>query len=396
MENYIDHIGETVEELSKKFNRPLNIKLGMDPTSPDLHLGHFILLKHARKLQDKGHKVILIIGDYTAQIGDPSGKDKLRPKLSVFDVSQNSNTYFDQAMKILDSDKTIVKYNSKWLNNMNLTKVLDLSSLLTLQKIISKDSFSKRLEKESPVFMHETIYPLLQGYDSVVVKADVELGGNDQLFNLQVGRQVQKGLGQFAQTIITFPLLVGLDGKRKMSKSLGNDIPFNGKSKDKFGKVMSISDEIMDNWIEILDVFSDEERKKLDLFKNPKNKKLFLAQKIVEQFHGQKLAKSARTSFENQFSKKDLSSVIEELSEETFFIEKNTNLNKFIKDIGFASSNQDGLRKIKQNAVKINNEKTTENIEIISLPTSFVIQVGKKNIKKITVKLKNIKKNSLK
>lgn len=303
-ENAVDFIGE--DELRQKLatKKQLTLKIGFDPTAADIHLGHTVLLRKLRKLQDSGHRVVLIIGDFTAKIGDPSGQTVLRPVLSDDQIKKNASTYKEQVFKILNKDdkKTIVRYNSEWFKKMELSAFLQLFSYYTLARILERDDFSQRFKENRPLTMLELTYPLIQGYDSVEIEADVEFGGTDQKFNLLVGRYLQQVYKQQPQAIVTMPLLVGLEGTQKMSKSLGNYIGVNETAKEMFGKIMSISDEVMWEYFRLLTDENVEAVKKL----HPKEAKLMLAVSIVSQYHSPAAAKAQREEFERVFSQKKL------------------------------------------------------------------------------------------
>lgn len=362
----------------------LNVKLGFDPTSPDLHLGHYIVLRGAKKFQDMGHNVTIIVGDFTASIGDPSGRNKLRPPLSDKDIVENAKTYMEQVFLVLDKDKTIVRRNTEWLRNMDVKDTLALLSSITLSQMLVRDDFRKRFESQTPIHMHEMVYPLMQGMDSVAIKADVELGGTDQTFNLMMGRQLQKDRKQPEQAVVTFPLLVGLDGVKKMSKSLGNHIGICENSTDKFGKVMSISDDTMWNYWEVLGEKSPVEvAAMIKSGVNPKNLKLDLAQHIVSIFHGQEVALKERENFTNRFTNKQLLE-IEEV--EISLGEQDIAIAKLIKDLNMANSISDASRKIEQGGVKINHEKITDKKQKLNKDNDFILQVGKLHAKKVKLR----------
>lgn len=309
-QNAVDSIveAEITEKLKKSLheNKPLKLKIGFDPTAPDIHLGHTVLLRKLRKLQDLGHKVYLLIGDFTAKIGDPSGKTALRPVLTDKEIKSNASTYTNQAFKILDKKKTEVVKNSDWFKDMKTADFLSLLSLYTVARMLERDDFSQRLKENRPLTMLETVYPLIQGYDSCKLEADIEFGGTDQKFNLIVGRHLQQALGQEPQAVITMPILVGLDGKNKMSKSLGNYIGITESPKSMFGKVMSISDEVMWDYFRLLTDESLSEVKKM----HPKEAKLRLARKIVSDYHSADSARKESDEFERVFSKRAVPSDI--------------------------------------------------------------------------------------
>lgn len=362
-------------------HKPLTIKLGFDPTSPDLHLGHYVVLRGAKSFQDLGHNVTIIVGDFTASIGDPSGRNKLRPPLSEDDIAVNAQTYMDQVFLVLDQDKTIVKRNSGWLKSMDMGQTLALLSQVTLSQILVRDDFRKRFDAQTPVHLHELVYPLLQGLDSVEIQADVELGGSDQLFNLMMGRQLQKTRGQKEQAVVTFPLLVGLDGEKKMSKSLGNHIGLRDDPKDKFGKIMSISDDTMWNYWAVL---VGKNRGEICMMQhsgvNFKILKMDLAEHIVALFHGADVAQQERAAFDARFARKEHIDV-EEV--DVVVDGESVALSKLIKDLNMASSSSDAGRKIEQHGVKINDQKVTDKTLKKNKGEEFMLQVGKLHIKKV-------------
>ena len=367
-----------------KTGKKLNVKLGFDPTSPDLHLGHYIVLRGAKKFQDKGHDVTIIVGDFTAAIGDPSGRNKLRPPLSKLDIDVNAQTYMDQVFMVLDESKTKVERNSQWLDKMDVRDTLALLSQVTLSQMLVRDDFKKRFNAEVPIFMHEMMYPLMQGLDSVAIKADVELGGTDQTFNLMMGRDLQKNKGQSEQAVVTFPLLVGLDGEKKMSKSLGNHIGLKDTPTDKFGKIMSISDETMWNYWKVLLERTDEEIQAMkDSGENPKNIKMDLATEVVGLFHGFKLAEEERQKFTDRFSNKKLTDV-EEI--EVQIDNDEISLGHLIKNLELATSVSDANRKIEQKGVKINQEVIADKSTKVKKDQEFILQVGKLNVKKVKIR----------
>jgi tyrosyl-tRNA synthetase len=371
------------EKMAEK--KVMRVKLGFDPTSPNLHLGHFISLKAAKKLQDMGHHIIIIVGDFTASIGDPSGRNALRPPLSQEQINENAKTYMQQVFMVLDEHKTEVIKNGTWFNQMTMRETLELVSKQTVSQILAREDFKNRFNQEVPIFMHEMMYPIMQGTDSVKIQADLELGGTDQLFNLMVGRDLQKEFNQPAQAIMTFPLLVGLDGKKKMSKSLHNEIGLLDTSSDKFGKTMSISDETMWNWLEVIQdkTLMEIEALKKEVLEgkiNPKNIKLDLSTFIVSLFHSQEVALAEKEAFEKRFAKRDLSEVeVVEIKSE-----KQTMLfTQLLKDLNLASSNSDATRLMKQGGVRKDGEKILNPKESIQPGEMFLLEVGKLHAKKI-------------
>lgn len=358
------------EELAKKLasGRKLRIKLGVDPTSSDLHLGHSVVLSKLRAFQDLGHTAVLIIGDFTAMVGDPSGRDSTRPTLTPEEVKANAKTYQEQAFKVLDKDKTELRFNGEWLHDFMAEKLLDTLKRHTVQQILERKDFKARVQENSPLTMLETLYPLLQGYDSVAIKADVELGGDDQLTNLLMGRKMQKDLGMEQQVALTVPLLVGLDGTKKMSKSYGNYIALNDAPNDVFGKVMKVSDELMLSYYELLTTEDLTTVKAL----HPMEAKKALAQRLTARFHGEEAGAAARKFFEETFSKKKLPSA-EEIA--SVSVPAGALLGEVLVRCGVKSKNE-ARRLIQQGGVKLNGEKTTTDAPV-KTPASFVLQIGK-------------------
>lgn len=360
----------------------LRIKMGFDPTRPDIHLGHAVGLRILKKLQDAGHKIIFLIGDYTTKIGDPSGRNTTRPILSDAEIKKNAKTYFDQVGKILDVKKAEIRYNSEWFKKLSFNDILQLTGKFTVAQIIERDDFEKRLKKGLDVGLHETLYPLMQAYDSVMLKADVEFGGTDQKFNLLAGRDLQKKMGQTPQDIVMVNLLVGLDGKEKMSKSLDNYIGVTEDPNSMFGKVMSIPDSLIETYFTLC---TDETPEKIQRYmlemkkgKNPRDVKALLAEKIVTIYHDEKKAKNAKEEFEKVFSKKELPTNIPEVK-----IEGNYDLPLFLIEIGAASSNSEARRLIEQGGVRIDGAKITDPKSDISTHRGMIVQVGKKKVLKV-------------
>ncbi|MEO2068132.1 MAG: tyrosine--tRNA ligase [Desulfurobacteriaceae bacterium] len=382
---------ELIEKLKKKDT--LFVKAGFDPTAPDLHLGHTVLLWKLRDFQELGHKVYFLIGDFTAIIGDPTGKSETRPPLTKEEVLENAKTYAEQVFKILDPEKTIVVFNSEWLSEMTAADLIKLTSKYTVARMLERDDFEKRFKEGRAIHIHEFIYPLLQGYDSVVLKADVELGGTDQKFNLLVGRHLQREFGQEEQVCIMMPILEGLDGVQKMSKSLGNYIGILEPPEEQFGKVMRISDELMWRYYRLVTRVPEEEINEMErLVKegkfHPMEAKKKLAETIVKTFHGEEAAKRAREHFERVFSKRELP---EEIPEPTISIPNNPVwLPRLLKEAGLTKSTSEARRLIKGGGVKVNGEKVVdENLEIDVLSGEFILQVGKRRFAKI--KPENVK-----
>ena len=379
-------IGESdlIEKL--KQGKKLTVKVGFDPTAPDLHLGHTVVLRKMRQFQDLGHKVIFLIGDFTGKIGDPSGKNKTRPPLTDEEIKENATTYADQVFKVLDEDKTVIDFNSRWGDQMTAADMIKLSAQSTVARMIERDDFSKRYKNNLPISIHEFLYPLMQGQDSVELEADVELGGTDQKFNLLVGRDLQKNQGMSPQTIITLPLLEGLDGVKKMSKSENNYIGITEDADQIFGKTMSIPDEIMFKWFDLLSLLPANElkriKKSVDEGGNPRDAKIVLAVELTERFTSTKEAETAKENFFKKFAKNELPSDIEE---KTLKHKGNYPLPNLLKDIGFASSTSEALRLLSQGAVKIDQIKVDSKDLHIELNTKKLIQVGKKKIIYITI-----------
>ena len=379
-------IGEDDLVQKLKDNKILTIKVGFDPTAPDLHLGHTVILRKMRQFQDLGHKVIFLIGDFTGKIGDPSGKNKTRPPLTDEEIKANANTYAEQVFNVLDKDKTVIDFNSRWGDQMTAADMIKLSAQSTVARMIERDDFSKRYKNNQPISIHEFLYPLMQGQDSVELEADVELGGTDQKFNLLVGRDLQKNQGMSPQTIITLPLLEGLDGIKKMSKSENNYIGITEDADQIFGKTMSIPDEIMFKWFDLLSLQSTDEIKKIkksvDEGGNPRDAKIILALELTKRFTTEKEAETAKENFFKKFAKNELPSDIEE---KTVKHKGDYPLPNLIKDIGFASSTSEALRLISQGAVKIDQMKIDSKDFHVELNTKKLIQVGKKKITYITI-----------
>ncbi|MGI6639180.1 MAG: tyrosine--tRNA ligase [Desulfobulbus sp.] len=375
------------DELAKKLERslatntPLHIKAGFDPTAPDLHLGHTVLLQKLRHFQQLGHTISFLIGDFTGLIGDPTGKSETRPPLTKDDVLRNAETYKEQVFKILDPEKTTVVFNSSWLEQLSPYDIIRLASQLTVARMLERDDFKKRFEQNQPISVHEFLYPLIQGYDSVALKADVEAGGTDQLFNLLMGRDLQRSWGQEPQVVLTTPLLEGLDGVNKMSKSLGNYIGISEDSDSIFGKVMSISDELMFRYYELLSDLSLAEI--ADLKKNvetgalhPKAAKVQLAKELVTRYHDADKAEAAERNFEQVFARGELPEDIEEV--ELVANAESIWLPKLLQEAGLVKSSSEGRRMIEQQAVSIDGEKITDTEASISTQQPLLLQVGKR------------------
>lgn len=370
----VDLVSEA--ELKKKLEsgKTLNIKLGCDPTSADLHFGHSVVLTKLRTFQDLGHRAVLVIGDFTAKIGDPSGRDSTRPMLSTEQILQNAKTYTDQAFKILDPSKTVVRFNSEWLDPFITSKeVLGTLSKVTMAQVLERDDFKKRMKAGNPISVLEVMYSLFQGQDSVALKADVELGGTDQIFNLLVGRQLQKNNGQEPQVVMTMPLLVGMDGVKKMSKSYGNYIGLNDKPEDMFGKIMSISDELMMQYYELLTIEDLDAVKQ----KHPMQAKKDLASLLVKRFHGEEGAKAGLEHFEKVFSKKENPDDMPEVKNA-----QGKTISAVLIETGITKSKGEARRLIDQGAVKLNGERISRD-EPLNLTADAVLQAGKRHFLKL-------------
>ena len=375
------------EELKKKLDsgKRLNIKAGFDPTAPDLHLGHTVLINKLRQFQTLGHQIIFLIGDYTGMIGDPSGKSATRPPLSTKEVQENAKTYQEQIFNILDPDLTKVVFNSSWMDKMDAADLIRLASHHTVARMLERDDFDKRYKSNQPISIHEFLYPLIQGYDSVVLDADVELGGTDQKFNLLVGRQLQEVHGKSPQVVITMPILEGLDGNQKMSKSLGNYIGIDEPAKEIFGKIMSISDTLMWRYFELLS-FKDlgeieQYKKQVETGTNPRDIKFDLAEEIITRFHNSKSAQDAKNDFVKRFSNNAIPDVIDEI--EIKVSDKGVVVANLLKEIKLVSSTSDAHRMIKQAAVKIDGERVDDGKQILQEGFSAVIQVGKRKFARV-------------
>ena len=368
-----------------KGKKKLKIKAGFDPTSPDLHLGHTVLLNKMRLFQDLGHQIIFLIGDFTGLVGDPSGVNETRPVLSDEQLQKNAETYKSQVFKILDPIKTEVRFNSEWMNKIRPSEFIRLSSSQTVARMLERDDFAKRYKSQLPISIHEFLYPLLQGYDSVQLEADVELGGTDQKFNLLMGREVQKFYGLPQQCILTVPLLEGLDGVKKMSKSLNNYIALEDPYDEMFGKIMSISDQLMWRYFDLLSFKSDKEIESLKQDEkngeNPRNLKFILAEEIVDRFHGEGLGSKAREEFVNRFQKGKLPEEVEAI---TLIIEgSSATLPKVLKESSMVTSTSEAIRLIEQGAVKVDGDKVLKKDFSMNKGTTFLLQVGKRKIANI-------------
>ena len=384
----IDEIIGEKELISKlKKGKKLNIKVGFDPTAPDLHLGHIVILRKMRQFQDLGHNVVFLIGDFTGKIGDPSGKNKTRPPLSEKEIKNNAETYKSQVFKVLDDKKTIVDFNSRWSNKLTATEMIALAAQSTVARMIERDDFSKRYKNNQPISIHEFLYPLMQGYDSVFLKTDVELGGTDQKFNLLVGRDLQKNAQQDPQTVITLPLLEGLDGVKKMSKSEDNYIGITENPDEIFGKTMSIPDEIMFKWFDLLSLKPLDEisalKKAISKGDNPRDIKILLALELTERFSSEESAQNAKENFLKKFSKNEIPNNI---PEKILKIKKAVPLANILKDIDMVASTSEALRLINQGAVKIDQQKVESKDYDFGLDEKKLVQIGKKKFIYLTLK----------
>ena len=371
---------------SQATGTPLRCKLGLDPTAPDIHIGHTVVLNKLRQLQDLGHTVIFLIGDFTASIGDPSGRNITRPTLSREQIEINAKTYLDQASLVLDREKTEIRYNSEWSDKMTATDMIKLASRYTLARLLERDDFAKRYAEQAPIAMHELLYPLMQGYDSVALKADIELGGSDKRFNLLVGRELQRQYEQEPQCILTMPLLVGLDGVNKMSKSKHNYIGITDTPDDMFGKVMSISDDLMWNWYDLLSLKSNSEiatlKSECANSCNPRDAKVLLAKEIVERFHDKSTADAAEVEFNNRFRAGEMPSEIPEVN--VAALDGEIGIGKLIKEAGMVASVGEANRNVDQGGVRVNGDRVTDRGLKLKAGT-YTIQVGKRKWAKVTV-----------
>ena len=374
-----------LEELKKKLqkNKPLRIKVGFDPTAPDLHLGHTVVINKMRQLQDLGHEIIFLIGDFTGMIGDPSGKNVTRKPLTKEEIQENAKSYEEQVFKILDKDKTKIAFNSEWMSKMSSADMITLASRQTVARMLERDDFSKRYKSNQAISIHEFLYPLVQGFDSVALQTDMELGGTDQKFNLLVGRELQKQAGKEPQVILTMPLLEGLDGVQKMSKSLDNYIGIDESPDDMFGKLMSISDDLMWRYLELLSFESLETieswKQEVKDGENPRNIKFRLAEEIITRFHSNELAKQAQQNFIDRFAKNQTPNEMDE-----FKFPKGIKIANLLKDSNLVSSTSEAIRMIKQGAAKMDGEKIT-NKDLEPKVGTSVYQVGKRKFARVSI-----------
>ena len=370
-----------------KTGRPLRIKAGFDPTAPDLHLGHTVLINKLRHFQNLGHHVLFLIGDFTGMIGDPTGKNVTRPPLSREQIVDNARTYQEQVCKILDPERTEICFNSVWFDPLGASGLIRLAALHTVARMLERDDFAKRYRNGQPIAIHELLYPLCQGYDSVALKADVELGGSDQKFNLLVGRELQKHYGQAPQCILTMPLLEGLDGINKMSKSLGNYVGINEPPDEMFGKLMSVSDELMWRYFELLSFRSIEDIAGLQHEviggRNPRDIKVLLAQEIVERFHGASAAVRALADFDARFRQGAIPDNIPEVS--LLATDQSLSIAQVLKQAGLTSSTSEALRMIDQGGVRIDGSRVDDRNLVLSGKGHFVVQVGKRKFARVSI-----------
>jgi tyrosyl-tRNA synthetase len=384
IERGVDELIPEEELIAKlKEDRPLRIKLGADPTAPDIHLGHTVILNKLRAFQDLGHDVTFLIGDFTGMVGDPTGKNTTRPPLTREDVLRNAETYKEQVFKILDPAKTTIAFNSEWLSELGAEGMIRLAANQTVARMLERDDFKKRYGNNQPIAIHEFMYPLLQGYDSVAMKTDVELGGTDQKFNLLMGRELQKSHGQKPQVVLTMPLLVGLDGEKKMSKSAHNYIGVSEAPSEMFGKIMSISDELMWSYYELLSFrpLGEIEQFKADVESgaNPRDIKILLAKEIIARFHTEADADAAEQEFINRFQK---GAMPDEMPE--FEFEAGLPIGNLLKEAALVNSTSDAMRMIRQGAVKIDGEKV-EDTKLVPAAGQAVYQVGKRKFARVTL-----------
>jgi tyrosyl-tRNA synthetase len=373
---------------SHKSGTPMLIKAGFDPTAPDLHLGHTVLIRKLKHFQDMGHTVIFLVGDFTSMIGDPTGRSATRPPLTRSDIERNAETYKAQVFKILDPAKTVVDFNSRWFAKFTSEDFIGLAARVTVSQMLEREEFHKRFQEEKPIALHELLYPLVQGYDSVALKCDVELGGTDQKFNLLMGRELQRQFGQPPQIVLMTPIIEGLDGVQKMSKSLGNAVGINEPPREMYGKIMSISDELMWRYYELLTDVQSDEIEKLKRDAHPMQAKKDLAKRIVADFHGSAAAEQAAEDWAKQFQKDEAPEELENVRVAFSDIaagDKSIKLEKLLHRSGLADSVSDGVRKIKQKSVRVDGEvKEDQLLRLAALPAEMTLRVGRK-MKRITI-----------
>ena len=381
----IDEVLTEDDLVSKlKSKKQLTVKVGFDPTAPDLHLGHTVILNKMRHFQDLGHKVVFLIGDFTGRIGDPSGKNKTRPSLDKKELEKNAKPYSDQVFKILNKDLTDIRFNSEWCEDLGADGIIGLASKYNLGRMLERDDFSKRYKANQQIAIHEFLYPLIQAYDSIALNADVEMGGTDQKFNLLVGRELQRAFDQEPQVCITLPILEGLDGINKMSKSLDNYVGINEDPDEMFGKIMSISDDLMWRWFELLSFRPinevNELKKEVKSGMNPRDTKILLAEEIIERFHSKEDAENAKNTFLDRFQKGAKPKDIETFS---ISLDDDIAIGNLLKESGLVQSTSEAMRLVKQGAVKINDEKIDDPKLSIEKNQELLVQVGKRRFLKI-------------
>lgn len=381
----IDEVLTEDDLVSKlKSKKQLTVKVGFDPTAPDLHLGHTVILNKMRHFQDLGHKVVFLIGDFTGRIGDPSGKNKTRPSLDKEELEKNAKTYSDQVFKILNKDLTDIRFNSEWCEDLGADGIIGLASKYNLGRMLERDDFSKRYKANQQIAIHEFLYPLIQAYDSIALNADVEMGGTDQKFNLLVGRELQRAFDQEPQVCITLPILEGLDGTNKMSKSLDNYVGINEDPDEMFGKIMSISDDLMWRWFELLSFRPinevNELKKEVKSGMNPRDTKILLAEEIIERFHSKEDAENAKNTFLDRFQKGAKPKDIETFS---ISLDDDIAIGNLLKESGLVQSTSEAMRLVKQGAVKINDKKIDDPKLSIEKNQELLVQVGKRRFLKI-------------
>jgi tyrosyl-tRNA synthetase len=376
---------ELIDKL--KSGRPLRVKAGFDPTAPDLHLGHTVLINKLRHFQELGHHVMFLIGDFTGMIGDPTGRNATRPPLSREQILDNAKTYREQVFKILDPEKTEVCFNSTWFEPIGAAGMIKLAALHTVARMLERDDFAKRYANNLPIAIHEFLYPLCQGYDSVAMRADVELGGTDQKFNLLVGRELQKHYGQPPQCILTMPLLEGLDGVNKMSKSYGNYVGINEPPKEIFGKLMSVSDDLMWRYYELLSFRSNEEiahyKQEVAEGRNPRDVKVLLAQEIVQRFHSRQAAEDALADFEARFRQGEIPEDIENV--DIVCTAEGMGIAQVLKYAGLTGSTSEALRMIEQGGVRLDGERVSDRLLVLKPGTTVVLQIGKRKFARVSL-----------